>query len=127
MIDFEFSFYEPDQVSVELAEWREESWCLLSFWHRQDHSKSPWLVNDFFERVHDNAENRVMTPGITALIEYSFTVVKYTLEGFFVTTGGALGINSFPSVTKVVFVLGTIKKCFKQEFHDPFWEIISKH
>ena len=48
------------------------------------------------------------------------------LEGFFVTTGGALGINSFPPVTKIVFGWESIKKCIKHEFHDPFGEIIDQ-
>ena len=60
-----------------------------------------------------------MTPGITALIEHSITSVKHMLEGFFVTSKGALGIDSFPPATKVVFGWKSIKKYIKHELHDP--------
>ena len=71
--------------------------------------KVPRLVTDIFERVHDDAENRVMTLGIAALIKHSFTVVKHMLEGFFVTTEGALNVNSFPQRLRL-FLVGRVSK-----------------
>ena len=59
-------------------------------------------------------------------MENSIRVVKHMLEGFFVTTEGALSINSYPPATKVVSGWENIKKCIKHEFHDPFGEIINK-
>ena len=68
-----------------------------------------------------------MAPGKAALIENSNAVVKHKLEGFFVTTEGALLINSFFLATKVVFGWESIKKCIKHEFHDPLGEIINEY
>ena len=109
-----------------MKECQEESWCLLFLGTGKIAIKVPRLVTDIFERVHDDAENRVMTPGIAALIKHSFAAVKHMLEGFFVTTEGALSVNSFPPTTKVVFGWESIQKCIKHEFHDLFGKIVNK-
>ena len=61
---------------------------VIFFWHWQGHSKSSMTGHWHHRACPWYAENRVMMQGIAALIEYSITVVKHMLEGFFVTAEG---------------------------------------